>query len=102
MFMSMSVGPFCDLGQDVDSQNWTQGAVVSLVMDENERECKSSPLSWTRTRENVSESSSRIFTRKKFNSYFWEFFTFFFYEFFSGYERMIILEFFPILSTIDF
>ena len=78
-------------------------------MDENERECKSSPLSWTRTRENVSrlpclgrESSSRIFTRKKFNSYFWEFFTFFFYEFFSGYERMIILEFFPILSTIDF
>jgi hypothetical protein len=40
MFMSMSVGPFCDLAQDVDSQNWTQGAVVSLVMDENERECK--------------------------------------------------------------
>ena len=40
MFMSMSVGPFCDLAQDVDSKDWTQGAVVSLVMDENERECK--------------------------------------------------------------
>jgi hypothetical protein len=38
--MSMSVGPFCDLEQDVDSGNWTQGAVVSLVMDENERECE--------------------------------------------------------------
>jgi len=36
----MSVGPFCDLAQDVDSKDWTQGAVVSLVMDENERECK--------------------------------------------------------------
>ena len=63
MFMSMSVGPFCDLGQDVDSQNWTQGAVVSLVMDENERECKSSPLSWTRTRENVSHRLG--FSREK-------------------------------------
>ncbi len=40
MLMSMSVGPYCDLGQDVDSSNWTQGAVVSLVMDENERECE--------------------------------------------------------------
>ena len=40
MFMSMSVGPFCDLAQDVDSKDWTQGAVVSLVMDENERECE--------------------------------------------------------------
>ncbi len=40
VLMSMSVGPYCDLVQDVDSANWTQGAVVSLVMDENERECK--------------------------------------------------------------
>ena len=40
MLMSMSVGPYCDLAQDVDSTNWTQGAVVSLVLDENERECK--------------------------------------------------------------
>ena len=40
VLMSMSVGPYCDLEQDVDSANWTQGAVVSLVMDENERECK--------------------------------------------------------------
>ncbi len=39
VLMSMSVGPYCDLEQDVDSANWTQGAVVSLVMDENEREC---------------------------------------------------------------
>ena len=40
MLMSMSVGPFCDLAQDVDSSNWTQGAVVSLRLDENERECE--------------------------------------------------------------
>merc|ERR1712020_733697 len=35
MLMSMSVGPFCDLAQDVDSSNWTQGAVVSLRLEEN-------------------------------------------------------------------
>ena len=40
MLMSMSVGPFCDLAQDVDSKDWRQGAVVSLKLDENERECK--------------------------------------------------------------
>jgi len=40
VLMSMSVGPYCDLEQDVDSATWQQGAVVSLVMDENERECK--------------------------------------------------------------
>ena len=36
----MSVGPYCDLNQDVDSKDYKHGAVVSLVMDENERECK--------------------------------------------------------------
>ena len=40
----MSVGPYCDLVQDVDSANWTQGAVVSLVMDENEREFDRCPM----------------------------------------------------------
>ena len=40
----MSVGPYCDLIQDVDSGNWTQGAVVSLVMDENEREFDRCPM----------------------------------------------------------
>ena len=44
MLMSMSVGPYCDLVQDVDSANWTQGAVVSLVMDENEREFDRCPM----------------------------------------------------------
>ena len=44
MLMSMSVGPFCDLAQDVDSSNWKQGAVVSLVMDENEREFDRCPM----------------------------------------------------------
>ena len=39
MLMSMSVGPYCDLNQDVDSKDYKHGAVVSLVMDENEREC---------------------------------------------------------------
>ena len=48
MLMSMSVGPFCDLNQDVDSKDWRQGAVVSLVLDENERECEffSTRVSW--------------------------------------------------------
>ena len=40
----MSVGPYCDLAQDVDSANWTQGAVVSLRMDENEREFDRCPM----------------------------------------------------------
>ena len=40
MLMSMSVGPYCDLNQDVDSKDYKHGAVVSLEMDENERECK--------------------------------------------------------------
>jgi len=44
ILMSMSVGPYCDLVQDVDSGNWTQGAVVSLVMDENEREFDRCPM----------------------------------------------------------
>ena len=38
--MSMSVGPFCGLNQDVDSKDAKTGAVVALKMDENERECK--------------------------------------------------------------
>jgi len=44
VLMSMSVGPYCDLAQDVDSANWTQGAVVSLRMDENEREFDRCPM----------------------------------------------------------
>ena len=42
----MSVGPYCDLSQDVDSKDYKHGAVVSLVMDENERECKSNFLTF--------------------------------------------------------
>jgi len=44
MLMSMSVGPFCDLAQDVDSKDWRQGAVVSLKLDENEREFDRCPM----------------------------------------------------------
>jgi len=40
----MSVGPFCDLAQDVDSKDWQQGAVVSLTLDENEREFDRCPM----------------------------------------------------------
>ena len=40
IMMSMSVGPFCDLQQDVDSKDYRYGAVVALKMDENERECR--------------------------------------------------------------
>lgn len=44
MLMSMSVGPFCDLHQDVYSKDWRQGAVVSLKLDENEREFDRCPM----------------------------------------------------------
>ena len=47
MLMSMSVGPYCDLNQDVDSKDYKHGAVVSLEMDENERECKLHIYSFT-------------------------------------------------------
>ena len=46
MMMSMSVGPFCDLQQDVDSKDYRYGAVVALKMDENERECKIFSCLW--------------------------------------------------------
>jgi len=44
MLMSMSVGPFCDLSMDVNSTGWQQGAVVSLKLDENEREFDRCPM----------------------------------------------------------
>jgi len=40
VLMSLSVGPFCDLKQDVDSYNHTEGAAVALIMEEYERERK--------------------------------------------------------------
>jgi len=44
MMMSMSVGPFCGLNQDVDSKDWRTGAVVAIKMDENEREFDRCPM----------------------------------------------------------
>lgn len=44
MLMSMSVGPYCDLAQTVYSKDWQEGAVVNLVMDENEREFDRCPM----------------------------------------------------------
>ena len=44
MLMSMSVGPFCDLAQDVASKDWREGAVVALKLDENEREFDRCPM----------------------------------------------------------
>ena len=63
MLMSMSVGPYCDLIQDVDSGNWTQGAVVSLVMDENEREFDRCPMYFNDGSDpyNVEDNHIRIF-----------------------------------------
>ena len=40
----MSVGPFCDLSQSVHSKDWRHGAVVSLKLDENEREFDRCPM----------------------------------------------------------
>jgi hypothetical protein len=42
--MSLSVGPFCALNQDVDSWNYTEGASVALVMEEYERERDQCPM----------------------------------------------------------
>jgi len=44
MMMSMSVGPFCSLYQEVDSKDWQAGAVVAMKMQENEREFDRCPM----------------------------------------------------------
>lgn len=36
--MSLALGPYCSLKQDVTSWNYTEGAAVSLTMEEYERE----------------------------------------------------------------
>ncbi|CAB4061943.1 unnamed protein product [Lepeophtheirus salmonis] len=63
MLMSMSVGPYCDLGQDVDSKDWRNGAAVSLVMDENEREFDRCPMYFNDGSEpwTVEENYVRVF-----------------------------------------
>ena len=63
MLMSMSVGPYCDLNQDVDSKDWTHGSVVSLVMDENEREFDRCPMYFNDGTDpwNVEENHIRVF-----------------------------------------
>lgn len=38
--MSLALGPFCSINQDVTSWNYTEGAAVSLIMEEYERERK--------------------------------------------------------------
>lgn len=38
VLMSLALGSFCSLNQDVDSWNYTEGAAVALVMEEYERE----------------------------------------------------------------
>jgi len=70
MMMSMSVGPFCDLNQDVDSKDWRYGAVVALKMDENEREFDRCPMyfddgedPWT-----LKENFIRVFDFSGWNS----------------------------------
>jgi len=70
MMMSMSVGPFCDLNQDVDSKDWRYGAVVALKMDENEREFDRCPMyfddgedPWT-----LKENFIRVFDFSSWNS----------------------------------
>lgn len=38
--MSQAVGPFCDVRQDINSWNYTEGAAVALELQEYERERK--------------------------------------------------------------
>lgn len=42
--MSQALGPYCDLMQDVTSWNYTEGAAVSIEMEEYERERDSCPM----------------------------------------------------------
>lgn len=42
VLISQAVGAFCHIKQDVESWNYTEGAVVALDMTEYERERKSS------------------------------------------------------------
>ncbi|CAG7835553.1 unnamed protein product, partial [Allacma fusca] len=44
VLMSLAIGPFCNLNQDVDSWNHTEGAAVALVMEEYERERDQCPM----------------------------------------------------------
>lgn len=43
--MSQSIGPFCDLNQDITSSNASEGAAVALELLEYERESKRSYFS---------------------------------------------------------
>ncbi|XP_012522195.1 uncharacterized protein LOC105828421 [Monomorium pharaonis] len=44
VLMSQAIGPFCDLKQDVTSQNYTEGAAVALELQEYERERDRCPM----------------------------------------------------------
>ncbi|CAB3367969.1 Hypothetical predicted protein [Cloeon dipterum] len=44
VIMSQALGAFCDLSQDVDSWNYTEGATVSIEMQEYERERDQCPM----------------------------------------------------------
>ncbi|XP_044739169.1 uncharacterized protein LOC123300633 [Chrysoperla carnea] len=44
VLMSLAIGPFCDLKQDVTSWNYTEGAAVAIEMQEYERERDQCPM----------------------------------------------------------
>ncbi|KAH0953590.1 hypothetical protein HN011_012544 [Eciton burchellii] len=44
VLLSQAIGPFCDLKQDVSSQNYTEGAAVALELQEYERERDQCPM----------------------------------------------------------
>ncbi|XP_011686017.1 PREDICTED: uncharacterized protein LOC105448875 [Wasmannia auropunctata] len=44
VLLSQAIGPFCDLKQDVTSQNYTEGAAVALELQEYERERDQCPM----------------------------------------------------------
>ncbi|XP_035710143.1 uncharacterized protein LOC110853068 isoform X2 [Folsomia candida] len=68
VLMSLSLGPFCSLIQDVDSYDNKHGAAVALVMEEYERERDQCPMFFDDGANPYKEEEERIITFFKGNS----------------------------------
>ncbi|CAL8093357.1 unnamed protein product [Orchesella dallaii] len=60
--MSLALGPFCSLNQDVTSWNYTEGAAVSLIMEEYERERDQCPMNFDDGSNPYKEEGERVIT----------------------------------------
>ncbi|ODM98595.1 hypothetical protein Ocin01_08083 [Orchesella cincta] len=60
--MSLALGPFCSINQTVSSSNYTEGAAVSLIMEEYERERDQCPMNFDDGSNPYKEEGERIIT----------------------------------------